>query len=40
MDNEELSSEIRNITYLFKDLEMKFESQIEELELLQNELEE
>jgi hypothetical protein len=40
LQNEELLNENRNVGFMYEDLEMKFDSQLEELDLLQNELEE
>jgi len=40
MENEELLNANRNLTFIFKELEAKFDSQLEELELMSNELEE
>ena len=38
--NEELKNETRHLGYIIQDLELKFDTQLEEIELLQNELEE
>ena len=39
-DNEVLQNEARHLGYIIEDLELKFDTQLEEIELLQNELEE
>lgn len=40
IENEELTNEARRRGYMIQDLELKFDTQLEEIELLQNELEE
>ena len=40
IENEELQNEARRRGYIIHDLELKFDTQLEEIELLQNELEE
>lgn len=40
IENEELQNEARHLGYIINDLELKFDTQLEEIELLQNELEE
>ena len=40
IENEELQNEARRRGYIIGDLELKFDTQLEEIELLQNELEE
>ena len=40
IENEELQNESRHLGYIINDLELKFDTQLEEIELLQNELEE
>lgn len=40
MENEELLNANRNLTFISKELEAKFDSQLEELELMTNEMEE
>lgn len=40
IENEEFQNEARHLGYIINDLELKFDTQLEEIELLQNELEE
>lgn len=40
IENEELQNETRHMAFLYNDLELKFDTQLEEIDLLQNELEE
>lgn len=40
IENEELQNEARHLGFMYNDLELKFDTQLEEIELLTNELEE
>ena len=40
LSNEELENELRNLEFVHQDLELKFDSQIEEIDMLQNEIDE
>lgn len=40
LSNEELENELRNLEFVHQDLELKFDAQIEEIDMLQNEIDE
>lgn len=40
LSNEELENELRNLQFVHQDLELKFDAQIEEIDMLQNEIDE
>jgi FtsZ-binding cell division protein ZapB len=40
LSNEELENELRNLQFVHQDLELKFDAQIEEIDMLQSEIDE